>query len=1025
MSNNQVFVLVPSSYAVGDAFVTDQYIEGYYGIGVYKKLKYVVEGISFLEGFDGELDQVTIEYLASTSKKIPQYVQMKVHVVHVDDTTNHSIDTIYEMIVSGDVPVRQTVKNSKFKYMHTLSLVEPTVYLEKWVMPEHANTRKYDKYGNNATLLNQVEDELAIAIGPKPDRSGVVINRFSIAPRLSTLLASRPAEEFFFDSPPLLREVLDEMFRSINARVRVNTITQSYNNVVIDYQSYDTELSDTVLPININSNISNSAFDKLSKNLEVRGQNALSSNRLLVKTDWDTFKSIDGSATLTTDNMGICTQHPIEKIEKMEINAVIKFQTENVVNLKFANIFKASTGGVYDLFQNIANYLTGGNKTSLNTYEYRLNLDITDYIYEKEDYDRLDYDDQMKALYYSKGDTTSAVGKHETFLFMPISALSYIIKDALYNRQDSLDTNGSKVLDWITDFCEKILTWKEGLDNSVSTLFGLLEDTTDSIYNANDMMYRLEYVPYIDLHGKFTKDNAIAAIPETTQLDNQSEKMLDITRFGDIEKDKINVLGNSEINLSCIAGNLSQLESLGKIINGGSLCITGREYSIYRNHVEVAYRIDADYQALRNKVKLDRERRVYDIPLANDQIDRKTIIKRFIQIGDTEITTNPAVIDLNHLALLLNPWKYSYDDPVYNDNTAIRYGIFKPTWDRFDNNHDDSPLGGFQMNIARYSMATSSCFSLKLYDNYSAGIGTGDRAIGGRKVLLNRYVNKHTGRYDGFSLQLAYGRTDIYTNYSDYLANVRKLPLITANKFSYNCINDEVVYRYPKDAFDRDIFTLQYEFVANSDNIIVGSKMAQINGLMVEGAPNEEIYIWASTTAYTKHEKRCLGSNLGKFCVSQDVATYNSNGKFYLRINRSIYGNGLKAIAFGTANGELALAYNLPEEEQRYYYIYFGGSFERLYNANFEAEGGYNIHYIVSANYPGSDVPVDVYNATKLPSPLPTLNSALWTFFGWKYATLNADGTYTVSNVFARANDLISDDVYLYASLRRDEIIDI
>lgn len=1036
--SNGIYVLVPTGYAIGDAFVVDNYANSNFGNGAYKKIKYVVQGVSFIEEFDGQLDQCTVQYLSNSSRKISQYVPVKVVVAHTTEA-----DKIYDFVVSGDVPVRQTPMNSKYRYMHTLSLVEPTVYLEKWVMPGHANTRKWTRYGSSATLYDQVIDELDIARGPKPNRSNIIIDRFKIQ-NLSTLmlkLASRPAEEFFFDSPPLLREVLDEMFRSINARVRVSSVDPTYNNVNLTYQSYDTVRDDTIyLPANVNGNISNSAFDKLSKNLEVHGQNAISSNRLLVITDWDTFKSIDGSATLTTDNMGICTQHPIEKIEKLEISVVIKFQKKTVVNHAFNAVIAAATGAVYDLFANIASAL-GLTEEQTETFEYQIAIDISDYIYEKEDYDRLSANDQMKALYYKKGDTNSSVGKQETFLFVPISAMTYIIKDKLtgLDNNGNLDHNstGYKVLNFVTDLWNKFDTWFQGLNNSISTLFGLLEDTSGSIYNVNSMMYRLKYVPYIDPHARFTKDNAISTIPETNQIDNQSEKSIDVLRFGDVEKNKINVLGNSVVNINCVANSLADLISLGKIINNGSLCITGREYSVYANHIEVAYKLDADFQALRNKVKLDRERRVYEIPLASDQIDRKTLIKRFIQIGDEAIITDPAIIDLTHLSYLLQPWRYEEGSLLYSGNSAIKYGIFTPTWANYDANHYDALPGSYQMNVARYSMATSSFFCLKLYDNYSAGLGTGSRVLGGRKILLNRYVNKHTGRYEGFQLQLAYDRADLDNTYADHLESVRKLPLITSGKFSYETINDAVVYKYPKDAFDRDIFTVQYEFVSNSNNLIVGSKMAQINGLMVEGAPSEEVYLWISIAdTYPKNATKCLGVKAGKFkdftsqgsgTVSIEVVT--NDGKFYLRIYRNItLLSSAKAIAFGTTNGDILFAYNIPDAVfdggLTHFDIFFAGSFERKYNANFEVNEGYTIHYIVSSNYPGNDQPADVYNALKLPSSLPTLSHPLVTFHGWTYAYLNEDGeTYTVTDNYAHANASLSEDVYLYARWVRNDII--
>ena len=191
-------------------------------------------------------------------------------------------------------------------FSHTLTLIEPTKYLEKVVCSSMSYTNKED------TLLDQLEKAL---INAEPIEDGQS-PRFRLSQRLKNRLSGINGEDFFF-TKPTLREVLDGMLEVVNCRVKVNEITD-FNDIEIDY--YD--LNEVKEQIELN-NVVNKEFihniEYLGSDIEAYGDNSFSGNREAIyhpsPNGWDTFKT--NEATLTNENAAISTEFPIEEIKKI------------------------------------------------------------------------------------------------------------------------------------------------------------------------------------------------------------------------------------------------------------------------------------------------------------------------------------------------------------------------------------------------------------------------------------------------------------------------------------------------------------------------------------------------------------------------------------------------------------------------------------------------------------------------------------------------------------------------------------
>jgi hypothetical protein len=972
------------------------------------KLKYVVQGVSFTEELDGNLASCTAMYLSSTDARIPQYTYAK---VKIDDAIKY-------YLVAKDIPDRQSPFHSGFKYVHTLVLAEPTIYLEKITMSADAFTRKINIENQACSLYDQLIEALDKAMGPRLDPNA---DRFTLSASLINLTKDVPAEEFFFDTPPLLREVLDEMLRVVGARSKIESI-DNFNAIEITYHTFETTESEATLD-NISAINVTPDFDLLTRDFEVYGVNGMSSNRIEITSDWDTFKAIDGNATLTTNNSGIVTAHPVEKFTSFKLKAQWCINVDLLTGL-YDNLGRTIGGGVADfigIFSGsaktaVTNWVSNNFNNANNPIIDLPDLELINYLYDVDEYNRLSDTDKLHALCYERGSQTVSVGSYTTVVFMPLASLTYVIKEALVDQYGALSSSSpyyNTVRD-IISFYNSLSTWVESLANTIVTLGGLLDaGDTSTAFNLAKMIYKVSYVPYYDIHAKFSKDNALNSLPATSQFDNQSEKSIDVLRYGDIAKKKANAVGNNVVPISLLADSYSDLIPVGRVLND-SLTLVSREYSIYANHVEVAYKFEADYKVNRGRASIDRTRRIYEIPLATDQLDRNILIRNYILIDDEEIANDNIVLKHSVVKDIAGSFNKASASEVVNA------AIVKTFSSEYKSGRTDTIPGPYQMGIARYTMATSMLFTFKFYDNYSAGLGNGSKVVGGRKVMLNRYVNKIDGRYDKIRIALSRGRFDNYDTRDHYLTILNNLPLISSRLYSdssnggnglyYYLVSEENVYYLPKDAFTRDIFTMQYEFVSNIvDRIFISNKIAEICCLIKSEVVTTKIY--TSTDLYTKGCTKALGSINTSVTLTTNI---DNTDKVYLKL--SGLSSSINSWCIADTKGNIILAYNRKTVSNTEDKIYFASSRIRSYQEEIATTTGYSVTYAMSNNstFPGT-IPSAIHDQVALPDPLPVLTANGYTFYGWYYNL-----SYTRR---AFAGDVLSSNVTLYGRVIRNDII--
>ena len=201
------------------------------------------------------------------------------------------------------------------EYIHTLTLIEPTKYLERIICSADAFT-----YRAIGTLYAQATKALINA----EVLVARTAPRFSFGAETVTALSSSPSEENYFSKPNTLKEQLDVFFKEINSRPYVPKLT-NFADIVISH--YD--LSKILNEVSIASNIVNKSEDLKIENFTDRvvsfGENALDSRANTVIQGFETFKP-NKLETLSTSNAIIQLQMPIERLVKFELNTEFKIK---------------------------------------------------------------------------------------------------------------------------------------------------------------------------------------------------------------------------------------------------------------------------------------------------------------------------------------------------------------------------------------------------------------------------------------------------------------------------------------------------------------------------------------------------------------------------------------------------------------------------------------------------------------------------------------------------------------------------
>lgn len=754
----------------------------------------------------------------------------------------------YSFFLAAEERMTTRTKVEPYKYRHTLIYIEPTKYLEKIIVNNLCLTNKSD------TLKQQIEKALINCELIEVDQNP----RFSLSSELIDFLGNTPGEDFFFDKATL-REILDGMLSVKNARVYVEKIID-FNDIVISYVDMN-EIKETIdfekkCALEKSNNV-----EMHAGNIEGFGANSVIPN--VVFQDWTSFKTTE--AVLTSDNFKITTVFPIERIIKLEI--LCHFRVND-----------------------------GAGNSIEKYYEYP--LDLTEAVFDRDAYTLLDENygttpgigfsgdgpspsrlafGKDNVLVYDRSGQNITGGKKTDWVIFPDNPVEQAIEAAIDRACIRYEIPGSENLD-------RTRSWDVTLVN-----------------NVINCLVRIEYIPYIDTYTKITKpglyDNEQAKL---SAIDNQSEKVISSLRHGINLLGKISRLGNDEYIVDTVVKDHDEIKEIGqKTID--NYIIYKKEVAYHNNYAKVRYYLSKNYNNLNERIALNREKRIYDIPLTsylNEILIKNYILVDFLPVNNSGIVKNFALRAL-----------------IGRTNNTVSKIVF-------ETKSGSDTFGPFELATANYTMGNVMHFVAQCMDNYSVGYSIGGRIIGGNKVVYNPYVDDNTGEFESFKFLL----TDFRAEADNFIEQNKMLPKTNYDYYISSSRSAEGEYRYLKDAYQTIKFNVALELLPAKNQfgtIIIGNRLVEHNGLIKRGITTfDDAVIYVSEQAYNTTEIfKAKGSVLSGASLTRSTV----NNAVRVDYAPAIPTNKA-AFAIADASGNLYLAVNDISKLKDW--IYFYGSNE-------------------------------------------------------------------------------------------------
>lgn len=697
------------------------------------------------------------------------------------------------------------------------------------------------------------------------------------------------SEDFFFENVTL-REALYRLFEVAHVRPYVKNITFVKGDISkIDIThiskvqfSEITSLSNAGEFIGDEAEIS---IDNYFGTIKARGYNSIPKNT--IKTGELPFTTSE--AQLTTNNMIADLGFPIEDIKSFKlggskIRISVTYYRNTVQELTYVDL----------------------------AYFY----DITDKIVDNSIYSLLSKDEQNLTMPYTKGDSTIGFSKSYKTLLFTHSSISEILNLDLkklgnsdiykYCKENNIaDTSGT------TGYLSNVAITDIKFTNGIESLFFQAE-----------FIPRFNTVIEISKPGVYDNDRLKVTMP-----DNQSANSIDIARYGRSLSGLARRTGNEEITLNFICDGFNNLlPVMGKftgLIGRNSYLndyvITKREYAVYDDFLKVKYYCTKDYQAINDKIGVDREKRLYDIPL--EASDCPIFIKYFITLNSTAQTNKTEFT----VPILFNAVKNLVVNEYDNENrfNYLYLATNEARTAQTINGEEVTQLDKnqyFALPLLPYASDKSVILAAQTLDNYSVGYSRSGRKLsywggGGMQMLYNPYTDKN-GECNGFTLCLA--------SRQSVVKNIDKYPKVT--KGDEKLISNDLIVFYQKDRTQRPVFFIAFEFLPSKElygKVVFGEAAASQNFLVVGEEPKKR-YVYSSSEIYREGETKIKGTQVCEV-FNNLVPSYNATTRtaFFTVMKDFPLTDSIKSYAIGDESGNLLIAFNmaLTKDEKLYFNI--------------------------------------------------------------------------------------------------------
>lgn len=770
-------------------------------------------------------------------------------------------------------------------YERTITLVEPTKILDTFYIYNFNSTNKDIK------LQGQVERLLRNAsIRIRKDLTTLEPVCFELTDSCKEILNGVASEDFFFENVTL-RECLTEMFAIANIRPVVTYAEFDPTNgdpcYTIDGESLSqvSEISNEKLLSSgdLIGDEAEASIDNYFGTMKARGYNSISKKP--IKTGIRPFSTAE--ATLTDENITADLGFPIDDIKKFEVGGK---------NLQVGLVWEVAVGS--------------GNFRSA-TIRTDWFVDITTAFIDNDVYMILSEEEKRKKIPYTKGESTIGMFKsYKTFLTTH-SVIAELIKNQFSGGIKSdfyqyCKTNNIKDINGNTDYQN----------------IGDVNLTITPNVSPKEMFFKSEFIPRIDTIIDITKPNVYNPNRlKMSMIDNQSARSIDISRHGKSISNLARRTGNEEIVLNLknkdyskllpLAGKFTGLTGRNEYLN--DYVITKREYAVYNDFINVKYYCTKNFQAINQKIGVDREKRIFAIPL--EATDCPIVVKYYATVSAEKPTPiDPDIPIFNNKLILWLFYGMVYHN-VIGSSKRLEY-LYLDT---------DMAIGSderFALPLIAYSADKTLTFAAQPLDNYSVGYGRGGYKFewfggGGIQMTYSKYVDSN-GEFSNPKLRLA-SRQAVDKSLNTY-------PIVTTGGES--SLSEEITLFYTKDRTQRPVFFFNFEFLPSKNlygKIVIGEAFVSQNFLQSEeNLPKR--YLYFGTTPYYDGDTKVKGKKWGAEivagsyfeitnsetlnCVYMNVIQGKQSSYDYLNSENSA--DSKECVAIGDADGNLIIGFNTP-----------------------------------------------------------------------------------------------------------------
>lgn len=447
--------------------------------------------------------------------------------------------------------------------------------------------------------------------------------------------------------------------------------------------------------------------------------------------------------------------------------------------------------------------------------------DITNYIYEKSQYDLL------------------------PDLSTPTGEFNEVRGRALIYEQ-----YGSRIYGFTTTPIKGFTPEYPALNNILMTVSGLSESKINTDYRT--LLFNIEFRPVFNNAQSSIKESLEDFPFEEDLVLNQTTNMLSSQNYSNYMRAKMNKMGNIEESVDFQFDTIDDLPQLGNRLADTEYNVNEIVLNLFETTIKASIKFTKNFNKISEHISVNSRKRPYSLPIDNI-VDRHIILKKYLNFstnGNIQPTPNSnfnARFTSIFLDNLFYPLGIEKSGDIIDECNLVRMQTL-------DDNV--SPINSALLPVISYASPRCLHYSFNMIDNLSAGYYGRTRnnvdKYFGQSALL--YTKNGTFRYCTFNLLVGNCGIDS-TNIDTEVSMGAEYPSASySSKYANYTIAQEYLIDVQKDAREVPFFNEEIHFISDDDSVIIGDNFV-FNNLTVK----------SSSSKYSLAKLYSLNRELGKY----------------------------------------------------------------------------------------------------------------------------------------------------------------